>query len=187
MRGSGGVVVSSNSHRGCVVLMKKIISRWACGGFPWGKSKRLVDSNANFSKMGGIPSSISLCLNLLKPAYDDSFIMVRTLASTRNEKSCSVERTRARLSVCPSPQTSHHTSHAQHSTQLPPSPRRRHKQCPPARHLTTTSTSMPQATCPCLTLRHWPGTYRTGRLAVLARRRQGDQGIASAAMAALAP
>ena len=51
----------------------------------------------------------------------------------------------------------------------------------------TTSTSMPQATCPCLTLRHWPGTHRTGRLAMSALRRRGDRGIAAAATAALAP
>ena len=45
-------------------------------------------------------------LKILKPAYDDSFLMVRALASTRNETSRSVERTHARLSVCPSPQSS---------------------------------------------------------------------------------
>ena len=77
----------------------------------------------------------------------------------------------------------HNTSH--HTTTS--NSRRRHKQCPPSRHQTMTTTSMPRATCPCLTLRHWPGTYRTGRLAVLARRQRGDPGIAAAATAALAP
>ena len=77
----------------------------------------------------------------------------------------------------------HNTAH----NSLPPPRRFRHKRCPPARHPTTTSTSMPQATCPCLTLRHWPRTYRTGCLAVSVRCRRGDQGIAAAAMAALAP
>ena len=75
-----------------------------------------------------------------------------------------------------------------HTPPLLPRSCRRYKRCPPARHpTTTTSTSMTQATCPCLTLRHWPGTYRTGCLAVSARRRQGDQGIAAAATATLAP
>jgi hypothetical protein len=49
---------------------------------------------------------------------------------------------------------------------LPPLRHRRHKRCPypPARRpATTTSTSMPRVTCPCLTSRHWPGTSRTGR------------------------
>ena len=41
VRGSDVVVVSFKSHSGCVVLLEKLILRWACGGFPWGKSKRL--------------------------------------------------------------------------------------------------------------------------------------------------
>ena len=76
-----------------------------------------------------------------------------------------------------------------HTPPLLPRSCRRYKRCPPARHPTATSKSRPQATCPCLTLRHWhwPGTFRTGHLAVPARRRQGDRGIAVAATAALAP
>ena len=71
----------------------------------------------------------------------------------------------------------HNTSH--HTTTS--NSRRRHKQCPPSRHQTMTTTSMPRATCPCLTLRHWPGPYRTGRLAMSAHRQRGDRGIAAAA------
>ena len=52
---------------------------------------------------GGTLVDFSL-LKLLKPAYDDSFVMVRALASTRNETSRSVKRAHARLLVCPSPQ-----------------------------------------------------------------------------------
>ena len=55
------------------------------------------------AKGGGTLVNFSL-LKLLKPAYDDSFVMVRALVSTRNEPSHPVGRTRAWLSICPSPQ-----------------------------------------------------------------------------------
>ncbi len=45
-------------------------------------------------------------LNLLKTCYNYSSVMVRALASTRNEPSHPVERTCARLSVWPSSQSS---------------------------------------------------------------------------------
>jgi hypothetical protein len=59
---------------------------------------------------GGTLVDFSL-LKSTKTYYDDSFVMVRALASTRNENFCSVERTHARLLVCPSPQQTHTSSH----------------------------------------------------------------------------
>ena len=41
--------------------------------------------------------------------------MVRALASTRNETSCSVERTHTRLSVCPSPQKTYSSCQISHT------------------------------------------------------------------------
>ena len=77
--------------------------------------------------------------------------------------------------------TPHSTQTSPTSSLPPPHLRRRHHKqcpCPPARCPTTTTSSMPRATCPCLTLRHWPGTYKTGRLTVSARqrRRHGTSG-----------
>ena len=61
----------------------------------------------------------------------------------------------------------------------PPTPSlcRRHKRCPPARRQMMTTTSMFRATCPCLTSRHWPGTYRTRRLTVSQRSDDGDAAL----------
>ena len=60
------------------------------------------------------------------------------------------------------------TSHINPPPPPPPPP----KLCPPVRPpTTTTSHSTLRATCPCLILRHWPGTSRTGCLAVSARQR----------------
>ena len=69
----------------------------------------------------------------------------------------------------PNHTTQHTTNSLPPPRPLPPPSsavrRRRRKRCPSAsRPTTATSTSMPRATCPCLTSRHWPGTYRTGRL-----------------------
>jgi hypothetical protein len=64
----------------------------------------------------------------------------------------------------------HITRHKKNHQPPPPPPP---KLCPPARPPTTmTLHSMPRATCPSLILRHWPGTSRTGCLAMSARRRR---------------
>jgi hypothetical protein len=61
--GSCAVVGSSKSHRGCVVLLKKLFRDRHAADSRGGKASGSVESNANFSKMGGVPSSISFCLN----------------------------------------------------------------------------------------------------------------------------
>jgi hypothetical protein len=45
-------------------------------------------------------------LKSTKPAYNNSFVMVRLLASTRNENFYSMERIHAWFLVCPSSQSS---------------------------------------------------------------------------------
>ncbi len=102
--GSCAVVGSSKSHRGCVVLLKKIFRDGRAMDSHGGKASDSVESNANFSKTGGGTLVNFSLLKLLKPAYDGSFVMVRALASTRNEPYHPVGRTHAQLSVCPSPQ-----------------------------------------------------------------------------------